>query len=99
MTFPDKSRLGFELSPVAKDLIKRLLDKDKKKRLGANGDIDEILSHPFFAGLDIPSLLRKEIVPTYKPIVGDDLKFFDRNLTSMDNIQESMIDKSRIKLI
>lgn len=35
VTFPDKQRLGFEVSPVAKDLIKRLLEKDKKKRLGA----------------------------------------------------------------
>ena len=82
MTFPDKSRLGFEVSPVAKDCIKRLLDKDKKKRLGAAGDVKEVLAHPFFAGLDLERLLRKEIEPGYRPVINDDLRFFDKNLTS-----------------
>ena len=48
MTFPDKARLGFEVSPIAKDLIKKLLEKDKTKRLGAKDDVVEILQHPFF---------------------------------------------------
>jgi serine/threonine protein kinase len=101
VTFPDKARLGFEVSPVAKDLIKRLLEKDKAKRLGAADDVREILAHPFFAGLDLEKLLRKEIEPPYKPVVGDDLKFFDQKLTAMsgDMIAESVIDKSRVKLI
>jgi serine/threonine protein kinase len=54
VSFPDKSKFGFEVSPVAIDLIHKLLEKDKSKRLGANGDIDEVMSHPFFAPLDIP---------------------------------------------
>lgn len=101
VTFPDKSKLGFEVSPVAKDLIKRLLEKDKTKRLGAVNDVQDILSHPFFDGLDMEKLVRKEIDPPYKPVISDDLRFFDKNLTSMsgDTIAESMIDKSRQKLI
>lgn len=77
------------------DLIHKLLEKDKSKRLGAKGDIDEVMSHPFFASLDIPLLLKKELVPPYKPEITDDLKFFDKNLTSLQNIQESVIDKDR----
>ena len=40
------------VSEDAKDLILRLLDKNKSTRLGANG-IDEILNHPWFSNLDI----------------------------------------------
>ena len=29
VTFPDKARMGFEVSPVAKDLIVKLLHKEK----------------------------------------------------------------------
>jgi hypothetical protein len=57
------------------------------------------LSHPFFEGLDIEKLLKKEIEPPYKPVITDDLLFFDKNLTGKDQIAESVIDKSRQKLI
>ena len=73
--------MGFEVSPVARDLINKLLEKDKIKRLGAKGDVDEILSHSFFAGLNIEKLKAKELVPPYKPEIKDDLKFFDTKLT------------------
>jgi serum/glucocorticoid-regulated kinase 2 len=99
VTFPDKARIGFEVSPVAKDLIRRLLDKDKTKRLGAKDDMTEVLAHPFFQGLDIEKLIKKELVPPYKPEVGDDFKYFDKKLTDLENIGESVIDKSRVKLI
>ena len=56
VTFPDKSKMGIDLSPVARDFILRLLDKDKAKRLGAQGDVAEVLAHPFFSGLDIEKL-------------------------------------------
>ena len=74
--------MGFEVSPNAKNLISKLLHKDKTKRFGANGDADEILSHPFFTGLDIDKLKAKELVPPYMPEIKDDLKFFDNKLTS-----------------
>ena len=64
-------------------MINKLLCKDKTKRLGGNGDVEEILSHPFFADLDIKKLLKKEIPPPYKPEISDDLKFFNKNLTSL----------------
>ena len=76
-------------------MINKLLCKDKTKRLGAKGDVDEILSHPFFADLDINKLLKKELPPPYKPEINDDLSFFNKNLTSLQNIEESVIDKDR----
>jgi serine/threonine protein kinase len=65
VTFPDKIKHGIEVSPLARDLIKKLLDKNKKKRLGAQGDLQEVLAHPFFAGIDPERLLRKQITPPY----------------------------------
>lgn len=65
VTFPDSAKFGIEVSPVAQDIIKRLLEKDKTKRLGAVGDMTEILEHPFFASLNIEKLLKKELVPPY----------------------------------
>jgi hypothetical protein len=57
-------------------LIVKLLDKNKKTRLGANG-IEEILKHPWFRNLDIDKLLRREIEPPYKPEIKEDLAYFD----------------------
>ena len=52
VNFPDPIKHGIDVSPNARDLIKRLLEKNRKKRLGAIGDVKEILAHPFFAGID-----------------------------------------------
>ncbi len=32
--WPDQAKHGISISPVAQDLITKLLDRDKKKRLG-----------------------------------------------------------------
>ena len=50
--FPSKAKHGFELSENAKSFINGCLNKDKTKRLGANGT-EEVLNHPWFAGIDI----------------------------------------------
>lgn len=57
VNFPDPIKHGIDISPPARDLIKRLLDKNKKTRLGAKGDVNEILSHPFFNTIDIERVL------------------------------------------
>ncbi len=49
-----------------------MLEKDRKKRLGCKGDAAEILSHPFFRGLDILKLTNKEIPPPFIPKVMTD---------------------------
>jgi len=37
--------------------------------LGSNGDVEEILSHPWLKDYDLPSLLEKKIIPDYIPII------------------------------
>lgn len=77
VNFPDPVKHGIDISSNAKDLINKLLNKNKKKRLGAQGDIGEILAHPFFAGIDLEKLLKRELVPPYMPAITDELKYFD----------------------
>ena len=40
------------MSDEAKDLITRLLNKSRKKRLGQKGDAEEVLAHPWFKDVD-----------------------------------------------
>lgn len=80
-------------------MIKKLLDKNKKKRLGAVNDMKEVLSHPFFNGIDIEKLLNKQLVPPYQPEINDDLKYFDQKLTSREDFAESVIDDTNRRLI
>ena len=52
-----------------------MLTANAADRLGHTNDAKEILEHPFFAGMDIEKLLRREVVPPFKPNVAD--KFGD----------------------
>jgi hypothetical protein len=47
------------------------LQKDKKRRLGSNreNDSEEILSHPWFKGVDVIGILEKKAEPPIKPSV------------------------------
>jgi hypothetical protein len=55
-------------SPEAKSLIRGLLQRDPKLRLGTGeADAAEIKWHPFFHPIDWGRLMRKEIEPPFKP--------------------------------
>lgn len=47
-------------SDTARDLIERLLNSDQSERLGANGGLEEIKSHPFFDGINWETLWQDE---------------------------------------
>jgi len=81
VSFPDPVRHRITVSAQAQDLIVKLLNKDRTQRLGANG-IQEILSHPWFADLDINALTQKQLTPPYVPRIKEDFAYFDKNLTS-----------------
>ena len=100
VTFPDPQKHKIYVSPNAQDLINKLLAKNKKNRLGANGGVDEILSHPFFSGLDIDKLKKKELTPQYMPEIADgELKYFDQKLVNDDSVGISVIPVERQKMI
>ena len=57
LKWPNAQQHGITVSDVAKDLISKLLTKDKSKRLGAQGRGDEVLAHPFFENIDLNQLV------------------------------------------
>ncbi len=65
--FPDPVRHKIEMSEDLKDLITRLLDRNPATRLGYSTDVKEILSHPFFQGIDFDALRKKELEAPYVP--------------------------------
>ena len=63
-------------SPYAKDLLKGLLNRDPKKRLGCKG-VQTIKDHPFFENINWESLERKEITPPFIPENAKDAEAFE----------------------
>lgn len=88
------------MSPEAQDLITKLLNKDRRARLGAKTDSKEILSHPFFKEIDIKKLVAKELDAPFKPDVKDldDVSNFDAKYTE-DHASESIVSGSGLQKI
>lgn len=60
--------------------------------MGAENGIDAILSHPFFADLDIDLLMKKQLKPKYMPdITEGELKYFDQRLVKDNSVEFSVI--------
>lgn len=76
LTFPSN------LSSDIKNLIKRLLEKNPKNRIGAQNKA-EIKQHPFFNGFDWAKCLRKEMQP---PITNFGVKDDDDDLSDEEEI-------------
>jgi serum/glucocorticoid-regulated kinase 2 len=67
--WPTIEKHGFEVTPEVKDLIEKLLSKDKGQRLGKVNDVQDVLAHPWFAEISQLGLITKEITPPFIPIV------------------------------
>ena len=101
VTFPVQDKLGIEVSVKAKDLIRRLLEKNRLRRLGAKSDYQEVLQHPFFQGVDIQKIKNKTVPAPYHPEINDDLKYFDQKLVTKQekDFAESLVNDKHKKLI
>lgn len=55
----------------AQDLLKKLLEKDPKNRIGCrdetHGGVNELKAHPFFRTIDFDAFLLKQVEPPFKP--------------------------------
>ncbi|TDH73145.1 hypothetical protein CCR75_007072 [Bremia lactucae] len=83
------------ISPVARSLISKLLNRDPARRLGGgpNGGRD-IMAHPFFEPIDWDMLMRKEIEPPFVPDVSsvDDITNVPEMFQNMAAV-DSPVDK------
>lgn len=74
------------LSPNAKDLLKKLLERDPTRRLGTGpADAGEIKHHPFFTGIKWDALAAGQVPPPWRPTFSSalDTSQFDREFTDM----------------
>ena len=77
--FPDRKKYKIDFSDNLVDLVQKLLTKDKETRLGAKGDLKEIMAHPFFSDINFDELVAGTIKPPFKPEIEekDFTKFFN----------------------
>ena len=50
-------------SDELKDLLRKMLDKDPKKRIGIGNDKQDLKNHPFFSDINWNLILNKKIIP------------------------------------
>ena len=93
LVFPDY------LSDNARSLLRGLLTRDPKKRLGSgpNG-ANEVLQHPFFSSIDLDAMMRREVDPPFKPKVTEgkmDTGNVDEEFTS-ERPKDTPVNPSRM---
>ena len=87
------------LSDNAKDIIKKLLNRNVKKRLGNNG-IKEIKEHPFFKDIDFNLIEQKKIPAPFVPKLNEktDVQYFDEEFTN-EQVETSFIAENNLDMI
>ncbi|GAA6034859.1 hypothetical protein JCM8097_009335 [Rhodosporidiobolus ruineniae] len=81
------------VSPEGLDLIKGLLQRDPKKRLGCKGTggLEAFKRHPWFAGYDWDVIERKEAIPPFEP---DSKK---ANFDATHELEELLLEDNPLK--
>ena len=97
---PVKFPKRITLQEDTKDIIKKLLEKNPKKRLGSQGGLEEIKKHPFFAGVQWDLIEQKKVPAPFIPKLEDDkdVQYFDEEFTSED-VGMSYIPKKNMAVI
>jgi len=84
-----------------RSLLSGLLTRDIRRRLGASpADGEDIKKHSWFKELDWSKLFRKEVEPTFKPRVKDELDTsnFDKEFTDEPAV-DSMVERPLSKTL
>jgi hypothetical protein len=79
-------------------MLRQLLNRNPKHRLGAQRDAAELKEHPFFQTIDWDALARKEVTPPFKPVVESDesTSNFDPEFTSADVSQIGFVAELKL---
>ncbi|KAI9339815.1 kinase-like domain-containing protein [Zopfochytrium polystomum] len=85
-----------DVGEAARDLLRKMLDRDPTRRLGAQG-ADEIKRHRFFEDINWTRLMQRKYNPTFRPNVASatDTSNFDAEFTS-EPARDSYVDGSRL---
>lgn len=96
--FPKKNNISAE----AKDLLLKLLIKEKNDRLGFDGGFDVIKKHYFFKGIDIDALEKMQVEVPFKPTIEEEelnvdmndekFLFFDQNINLNFELSEEKLE-------
>lgn len=70
---------NIDISDNAKNLLKLLLNKNPKERLGTKG-FEQIKKHKFFEKINFDDIINKKIEPDYKPALVGILKTKENNV-------------------
>ena len=85
-------------SPEATSLLKMLLERDPKKRIGySDRDADELREHPFFASIDWNAVKAMTHEPKYKPKVKgpEDISCIDKLFTK-EGLEETYVNPNAL---
>ncbi|TNV72827.1 hypothetical protein FGO68_gene15253 [Halteria grandinella] len=83
-----------DISDEARDLIKQLLQKDSRLRLGSQNDQSDIMKHPWFSDVKFSKLEQKKVKAKYKPEISP---LRTSNLTTISSAyRESHISQSDV---
>lgn len=83
---PLEFRSNIIITPAARDLLTKMLAKNKDERIGSVKDFEEIKSHEFFLSINWTLLEQRKIDPPFIPNLNDkltDISNFDTNFTSL----------------
>ena len=99
-TNPVKFPKRIPLSEEAKDVIRKLLEKNPKNRLGSKEGIEEIKRHPFFASIDFKAVEEKKLPAPFIPELENDtdVQYFDEEFTN-EEVGMSYIPKKNMEVI
>lgn len=93
LVFPDRV-----CSPLARNIITLLLDKNPETRLGSRGGVMEVKVHPFFADIDWTALLEKKYQAPWIPPRNDaEGSCFDTTYTQQP-VLNSVVTGSQLAL-
>ena len=84
IVFPDKNKYVIQYSDELVDIVKKLLEKDRTKRLGSAGGKEgykDILKHPWFQGVDLEAIEARKMKPPFMPNFGK------QDLSELFNVQ------------